>query len=91
MLKGRIKEPMAEEFKELSFPGIVADYRDAFDEMYYINAAHTVMLCDNKIIKKQTAVDILRALKDIQATLQESDLSVDRGNDLYLNIYPNHS
>ncbi len=85
-MRGRIEVGLSEHYKQMKLPALRANYRNLFNEMMYCNKAHTVMLGDCGILDAETVKQILGAIDRVHDEVKETDLSLDNGDDLYLNV-----
>jgi argininosuccinate lyase len=57
----------AESFKETVLAPVFSEFKEHFfNELMKINYAHTLMLIENEVIKKEDGVDIIQGLKKIE-------------------------
>ncbi len=85
-MRGRIEESLSEQYTVLSYPKLINNYHRMFQEMMWANKAHAIMLYDVGVNDLETSKDILSAVGEIQKTLKEGDLAIEKGDDLYLNV-----
>ena len=84
--RGRIDVDMSGKLQEMALPGMKAQYRALFEEMTLANKAHTVMLYEQGVHDRETAAKILEAIESVHEELTPDDLSIDNGEDLYMNV-----
>ncbi len=85
-MRGRIEVGLSEHYKQMKLPGLISTYNNLFNEMMYCNKAHTVMLKDCNILDEETVKKILGAIDEVHDEFKAEDLSLDNGDDLYLNV-----
>jgi argininosuccinate lyase len=82
-MRGRIDVGLSDRYKELSYPRLIQNYKRMFEEMMFVNKAHSIMLYDAGINDMETTREILSAVNDVQKNLTVDKLSEEDGDDLY--------
>jgi argininosuccinate lyase len=78
----------AESFKETVLAPVFSEFKEHFfNELMQINYAHTIMLIENEVIKKEDGINIIQGLKKIEAEINLDEISyTGEFEDLYFYI-----
>ncbi|MBQ1907263.1 MAG: argininosuccinate lyase [Firmicutes bacterium] len=84
--RGRIDVDISGKLQEMSLPNMKRQFSVLFGEMTLVNRAHTVMLYERGVHSRETAAEILKTIDRVEEELTPDDLSLQSGEDLYMNV-----
>ena len=84
--RGRINVDISDKLQEMALPGMRKQFDVLFEEMTQANRAHTVMLFEQGVHSRETAAAILKAIDSVRSELTPDDLSLENGEDIYMNV-----